>query len=328
MTDILTENDSSFATIQEVEQQFKSGRFSDIPQQFAVGDVVYRYSDSTDYGWEDIITNKRKAMSAFHLHPNKENVAKFEKVVSPDPDDTTRHQKMVVMLWGATRQLQMVPAAVRFITPHRKQQTGIRGIKEGVDIGYEEQITIHNINNNQPIRCKIDTGADMCSMHAENISVNGDEVTFTMNGKQYRMPIAGSQTVKQADSGTEQRPTVRFNVELAGQTISDVEVNLNDRSHMDSPILVGKNLLSKADFTINTYGTDDGMDESLSTEDWDHIATLFEDVEVPDLMESAVSQSDVEAVIKMMLESNCSLRDVIYHIKQDSLKVVNEDVTY
>lgn len=328
MSDILTENEMNFASIQEVEQHFKSGKFQSIPQQLSVGGVVYRYSDSTEFGWEEIISNKRKAMSAFHVHPNNENMAKFNQVVSSDPDDTQTHQKMIVMLWGATRQLQMVPAATRFITSHRKDQVGIRGIREGIDISYQENITIHNINDNQPFPCKIDTGADMCSLHAENISINGDEVTFSIGGKKYRMPIAGKQTVKQADSGVEERPTVKFNVELAGQTISDVECNLNDRSHMDSPMLVGKNLLSKADFTINTYGTDDGMSESLTQDDWDHIATLFEDVEVPELTESVVSDAEVESVIRMMLESNCSLRDVIYHIKQDSLKIVNEDITY
>lgn len=319
----------SYNNIANLERAFIGGSLRSLPGQLEVQDLVYRYSDSTEYGWEEILMQKKKAMSAYALHPNAENVKKFEQNKADDPDDVIRPQKLLVMLWGVTRNLQVVPAAVRFITQGRKTQAGIRGVKEGVDLGYEEEIVIHSIGNGQPIPCKIDTGADMCSLHAEEIQVNGDTVTFVFNGRRYRMPMAGSQTVKQADSQQETRPTVRFDITLAGETVNGVEVNLNDRSGMSSPMLVGRNLLAKADFSINTLNTDDGMDESFTPEDWDSIATLFEDVEVPELaVKDDVDDKEIVQVIEALLSSDYTLRDVVRHIKRDSMKLVNEDIQY
>lgn len=329
MNEMVTESDMvNFNLLSDLEEAFLNGKVAKLPTQLKVNGIMYHYKDSTNYGWEDFINGRRKAMSAFHVHPNADNMKVFQSKQSKDSDSVTEPQRMLVLLWGADRHLRMVPAAARFITPNRQLQVGVRGVMEGIDIQYEETIILHNLGDGRPIQCKIDTGADMCSLHAEDIQVHGDSVSFVFNGKKYRMPIAGHQHVKQADSDIEARPTVRFDMELAGTTINGVECNLNDRSGMASPMLVGKNLLSQADFTIHTYGTDDGMDESISQAEWEYYQSLFEDVQIPESSFNTVTDKEVERVIKFMLESNCSLRDVIYHIKEDSLRLINEDITY
>lgn len=327
MNQLLLENEAEqFSQIAQVENAFRQGKIPPKQGSINVAGVIYRFAESAKHTWDEIISQQRRAMTIYTVHPNENNMKKFEEVKGDVSEDTTRHQNTIVMLWALDRQSRIVPTAARFTTRARSTQIGVAGLKEGTDISYEEDIVISNINDNQPFKCKIDTGADMCSLHAEDIQVNGDTVVFSINNKRYRMPVAGSQTVKQADSDHETRPTVKFNVVLAGQTINGVECNLNDRTGM-SAMLIGKNLLSQHDFTINTKGLDDGMDESVSDDEWLEFESLFEGVEPP-TPQRIIDTQEVDKVIATMLESDCSLKDVIHTIKERSLNTLNEDIRY
>lgn len=125
-------------------------------------------------------------------------------------------------------------------------------IIEEQQLGYNENIVLYGFNQNQPIMAKIDTGADMCCLHATNISVSGNTVSFSYNNQQYRMPLDSTMDVQQADSGNNSRPVVKFAVIIDDVNLSDVQFNLNDRSQMDSDILIGRNLLDVHQFTIVT----------------------------------------------------------------------------
>lgn len=118
-------------------------------------------------------------------------------------------------------------------------------------ISFIEQATINGINGGQPIDCKIDTGADMCSLHATNINVQGNDVSFSFNNRNYRMALAGKQDVKQAGSDPVARPIISITITIKDQTLQNVECNLSDRTDM-TPLLLGKNALVKQQFTIDT----------------------------------------------------------------------------
>ena len=135
-------------------------------------------------------------------------------------------------------------------------------IAESVDISYDEQVVIQGINDDQPFTAKIDTGADVCSLHATDISVNIQMVSFTINNRQYKMPVHTIQSIKQADSNPEQRPVVMLDFTIAQQHIQHVECNLNDRSGMSSELLIGRNLLDKRDFVIHTNTQQPNQNES------------------------------------------------------------------
>lgn len=206
-------------------------------------------------------------------------------------------------------------------------------LQEGIEIGYEEPVVIHNINNGEPINGKIDTGADMCSMHAENIQVQNGNVQFSINGKVYRMSLARTQTVKQADSDTEERPVVKFTFELGGQTISDVECNINDRTGM-SPLLIGKNLLSKADFNINTQdvnadagiGLGEGVEdlEDVEGDDMleptDEIDPSVEDGEAP-AQDELKDEREValQTAFDILLQHDCTVREMMEFLRNSPI---------
>jgi hypothetical protein len=73
-------------------------------------------------------------------------------------------------------------------------------------------------------------------------------VRFVLGGDGERrvaleLPLAGYRRVATADGGPEKRPLVELELCLAGQRIR-AEFTLNDRSRMEYPLLVGRNVLA------------------------------------------------------------------------------------
>lgn len=110
---------------------------------------------------------------------------------------------------------------------------------------------------NKTAECKVDTGATTSSLHATNIKVdhNRGAVSFHsegLSGNVITLPLHSTQEVHSADAGGNERPVVALDVEVEGNTmIKGALFNLNDRSKMDSKILIGQNILQKADVVID-----------------------------------------------------------------------------
>lgn len=101
---------------------------------------------------------------------------------------------------------------------------------------------------------KVDTGATTSSLHAEDIKVNGNNVRFRcpeLTNNYIELPLDGSQEVHSADAGGVTRPIVSMDVTIDGVPIRSASFNLNDRSGMDSPVLIGQNILQNGGFTID-----------------------------------------------------------------------------
>lgn len=120
-------------------------------------------------------------------------------------------------------------------------------------------ISVQILGFSDPIEGKIDTGAAQSSLHAEEIEVDGDRVTFVLNDRRYRTSVKSSQEVSSADGGQQSRPVVTLTLTISGKTI-DVDVNLNDRSEMPQQLLIGQDVIKGADLVI------DISDEPADTE--------------------------------------------------------------
>jgi hypothetical protein len=116
-------------------------------------------------------------------------------------------------------------------------------------IGTHTDVTIMGLNNNQPIRGKVDTGAHSCCLNAKNIKVNGGEVTFDLGDSRYTLKTSGTHDIQNAE-GSELRPVITVCCKVNDEVIKDVSVNLNDRGDLDD-FLIGINLLSKLNCTID-----------------------------------------------------------------------------
>jgi len=122
--------------------------------------------------------------------------------------------------------------------------------EEATAVGLEEKIVIKHINDNQPFEGKVDTGADRCSLHGENIEVGENYVRFSIGETRYKVALERFVTVLAAN-GSEKRPIVKFNVEFNGNSFENIEFNISDRSDMKYQVIIGKNLLEVAGVLVN-----------------------------------------------------------------------------
>ena len=176
-------------------------------------------------------------------------------------------------------------------------------------IGTHIEATILGINQNEPIKSKVDTGAECCCLGVEDIHITKSEVDpdaqkvkFTFNERTYTMSVDSMISVQTADGGVEYRPTVLFDIKIKGQITQQVPVNLNDRSGMEFKFLIGMNLLSKCGLVI-----DPSIEEST-------IARIHALLNEKSLVESHVveTRSPTQLFVDMILEHpSITIKDII-----------------
>lgn len=115
-----------------------------------------------------------------------------------------------------------------------------------------EDIVLHRINDNQPFAARVDTGAALSSLHAENISIDDNWVTFKHGDMTYKVPLSRTILIKNSHSNdperdkyTTRRAIVKLDVTVRGQRYNEIEFTLNDRTNMLYDVLIGRNLLAK-----------------------------------------------------------------------------------
>jgi hypothetical protein len=118
-------------------------------------------------------------------------------------------------------------------------------------IGADEYVFILPYKIKVPAR--VDTGAATTSLDARNLSVAGDTVTFTLpsrpEGSAITVPIVAWRYIRSSGS-RERRPVVEMELCIASKRLR-ARVNLNDRSNMKYPMIIGRNVTT-GNFLVDT----------------------------------------------------------------------------
>lgn len=265
-----------FKSLQQLNINFAHGGLTVMPPAIIIQGISFHPSQSSNYSMIEMI-NGKTGFVVYALDPNPENITRFKEVHTSAEEGL---QDRLIFGWKF-KDLEMYPASVKNISRTRvfgeSDESTVTISKDRI-IGDQIKITLLGFNKHEPIVAKVDTGAEISSLHAENIRVSKDTnnptVKFTFDGREYSMPIDDHHGVKTADNGTEYRPVVRFNVKIDGGqgALTDIQFNLNDRSNMPNKILLGKNFLDKGKFII------DPSQQNESEEiDWEVLEELFKD---------------------------------------------------
>ncbi len=122
--------------------------------------------------------------------------------------------------------------------------------------------------------------------------------------------------VKSPDGGTVYRPVVELDVKVNGKLIHGAMFNLNDRSHMDQPVLIGQNVLQSGKFYV-----DPSIKETVRGIDWEEMQALSEVV-------SLVTKNPNDVILQQfyqnMLESDITFNDLVRHIRREVIKTFEE----
>jgi hypothetical protein len=99
---------------------------------------------------------------------------------------------------------------------------------------------------------RIDTGATTSSLDARELRIKDNMAEFRLpkeyGGKELRLPVVGWKTVRSAEA-KEKRPVVEIDL-CIGSKYLRTRVNLNDRSQVKFPMLIGRNIL-KENFSVD-----------------------------------------------------------------------------
>jgi hypothetical protein len=122
--------------------------------------------------------------------------------------------------------------------------------QEKITLGLVEEIILLPWMIKIPAR--IDTGAALSSLDVRELTVKGKKAEFNLSpkygGSRISFPIVGWQRVRSAES-RERRPIVEIDL-CVGTKKLRARVNLNDRSQVQYPFLLGRNIL-KENFVVD-----------------------------------------------------------------------------
>lgn len=120
------------------------------------------------------------------------------------------------------------------------------------------------------IKGKVDTGATTSSLHGTNVNIEKKQGTVSficcaLSDNIISLPLKGTQEVHSADGGSELRPVVSLDIKINGIPLKNIEFNINDRSNMDVPLLIGQNILKAGEFVVDVKDTNIKETENASS---------------------------------------------------------------
>jgi hypothetical protein len=122
---------------------------------------------------------------------------------------------------------------------------GIARAEERISVGAVEDVILLPWKVLLPAR--IDSGARFSSLDARELKIVDNRVEFRLpekyGGRELRLPVVDWQTVRSAEA-TEKRPVVEIEICFGRKTIQG-KFNLNDRSAVRYPVLIGRDILRK-----------------------------------------------------------------------------------
>ncbi len=268
-----------FENLEQMLELFIRGRFV-FPEEIVVAGVKYNTSGSSEYSIQDMILKGYKAMWTYTTaHRAEAKEAGLNQVI--------------IFLWGfKPNTLRMIPYDVRTMSKAKLNGKRIVEMSDGGDsvsipkskiVGDVVDVMITSLPGSKAIKGKIDTGADVSSLHADKWEVKDDRVTFLspdLSENAITMPVLEKQAIRLSNGDTEYRPVIELNIKINDQQLTNCMFNLNDRGAMKYPMLVGQNVLEAGGFMIDPTindPTDPDMEIENLEIDWIAIQEEFKD---------------------------------------------------
>ena len=179
------------------------------------------------------------------------------------------------------------------------------------------EATVRFTRFNKDVTGKVDTGATTSSLHATRISLNSDgsQVQFLspcLSNNMVTLDITSKQEVHSADGGGNTRPVITLDIEIDGTPLTGVEFNLNDRSGMDSQILIGTNIIEAGNFVVDIHQDND---TEQPTED-----ALVTQNDTNAIEGNAVDrEAKIREAVEVLRNSNVTLEEMVMYLKNEAI---------
>ena len=116
------------------------------------------------------------------------------------------------------------------------------------DCGYYESVTIEPFGT---VVAKFDTGNSInCVLHADDIKVVGNQVTFKHKDKTYKTKHYGKYT-SVTGGGEDERYIVKYDMEFSGTMYKGIEFGLDNRERMGTEVLLNRKTMRKLNVIVD-----------------------------------------------------------------------------
>lgn len=240
----------NFKNTDSLNKQFKIGNVDITKTTLALDDVEFTLYDMTKHS---LIEMK-----------DKKSFVVFE---------SNDKEKWLVFIWALNENLSIVPIHATLIDAPEKEE-----IEEQAPNIIPDTVNVKFKYFGKSILSKIDSGANLSSLHVEHWKVlhGKNKVQFTSKMLSNNVIIMDlvDQVVVNTSEGSEHRPVVTFDINIEGKDINKAKFNLNDRTGMADPILIGQNILEAGRFLIDPNKQKD----NIPTEgvNWETLEKIFE----------------------------------------------------
>jgi ribosomal protein S6--L-glutamate ligase len=106
-----------------------------------------------------------------------------------------------------------------------------------------------------PVDGRVDTGAGICSLHADKVEELEDWIKFTRGEVTYKVPVDRHIKIKHAHGDT-RRAIIKLDVIVRDKQYNQIEFTITDRSGMNYEVLIGRNLLKEIGLPVMIYKED------------------------------------------------------------------------
>jgi len=254
-----------FRNLEELKQTFITGKFM-FPNVIYVSGVKYTSNASTSYDIKDLLRKNYKMIWTYTT-PNKEGARENDL------------NAVIAFLWGFTPNKKvMVPYDVRLTTKARSNAPITETSPDGEQVSIAKEkivgdvvdVIITNLPGTRPMRGKIDTGADVSSLHIESFEIKNNHVSFhtpELSDNKITTPVIEKQAVRLSNGDVEYRPVIELNIKINNIYLTKCMFNLNDRGAMKYPMLIGQNVLEAGGFMVDPSINDPSLSESFDFSD-------------------------------------------------------------
>lgn len=334
---------TEYKTLGEVQQYFKQGGFR-LDHEITVHGLEYIYRDSIMYPIVEMVEKDYKAFVIYTMKQTAKN-SELWQMAANLPEEKRPLNEWIVLIWAITPQLIIAPAHVASTTIHRAKadlETATRSLApKPLPEGTNSRIIPDIVNIKFPrftreVQGKVDSGANMSSIHAENWKVipgtkRVEFISPILSNNRVMMDL-DDQVLVATSEGQEVRPVVSFEVGVNGHILKNAKFNLNNRSQMKYPVLIGQNILEEGNFLIDPNKIKDKIpteSQDISI-DWEILQELFKDIKVDseiNIHENKNSR-EIEEAYETLLRSNVSLQDIMRHLKTKVYNTLEETIDY
>lgn len=186
-------------------------------------------------------------------------------------------------------------------------------------VGDTVRVVFTNLSSPREIQGKIDTGATVSSLHADRYQIKGTNIEFEckpLTDHVITVPLKTQHAVKSPDGGTVYRPVIELDVKVNGKLIKGAMFNLNDRSHMDQPVLIGQNVLQAGKFYVDPSRT-----ESVTSINWDELQLI---AEIAPILNKDPNDIILKEFYQHMIESDVTFKELVQHIRRQVIETFED----